>query len=106
MNLSPNEEDRLWREPEKTSWFRFSNPLRFVIFLIVVIGILIGLWYLIFPTRDWYEKSELPFIKADRTPYKIKAENKGVPSVKHQDKLVYGRIRADQGEQPAQGQDL
>lgn len=96
MKLSPHNDDRLWREPEKTRWFRFSSPLRYIIFLILLILLLVGLWYLIAPSRQWYNKADLALIQADQTPYKIKAEDQGVPSVKHQDKLVYGRIRADQ----------
>src|SRR5436190_15268322 len=98
MKLSPDEDDRLWRESEKTQWFRFSTPLRYLVFLIILIALLIGLWYLIAPTHQWYNKSDLAFIRADQAPYKIKAESQGVPSVKHQDKLVYGRIRSDQTE--------
>lgn len=96
MKLYPDEEDRLWRDAEETPWFRFSTPLRYIIFLILLIGLLIGVWYLMAPRRQWYNKSSLALIRADETPYKMKAENQGVPSVKHQDKLVYGRIRADQ----------
>lgn len=97
MKLSPDEDDRLWKESDKPHWFRFSSPLRYLVFLIVLIALLIGLWYLIAPTK-WYNKSDLAFIRADQAPYKIKAESQGVPSVKHQDKLVYGRIRSDQAE--------
>lgn len=96
MNLSPKDDDRLWREPEKTSWFRFSTPLRYIVFLILLIALLVGLWYLFAPSHRGYNKTDLALIRADETPYKIKPENQGVPSVKHQDKLVYGRIRADQ----------
>ena len=102
MNLSPNDDDRLWREPEKTSWFRFPNPLRYVVFLILLVALLIGLWYLMAPTRQWYDNADLALIRADQMPYKVKAENQGVPSVKHQDKLVYGRIRSDQKEPVAE----
>lgn len=102
MNLSPKDDDRLWRESEKTSWFRFASPLRYVLFLILLIALLIGLWYLIVPNRQWYDKADLALIRADQTSYKIKAENQGVPSVKHQDKLVYGRIRSDQKEPAAE----
>jgi cell division septation protein DedD len=96
MKLEPHDDDRLWRESETTSWFRFSSPLRYVIFILILIAVLIGLWYLIAPTRQWYNKADLPLIRADQAPYKIKVAHQGVPSVKHQDKLVYGRIRADE----------
>ena len=96
MKLSPNDDDRLWREPEKAHWFRFSSPLRYIVFLILLIALLVGVWYFISPRRQWYNKSDLALIRVDETPYKIKPESQGVPSVKHQDKLVYGRIRADQ----------
>jgi len=100
MKLSPNDDDRLWKESEKTPWFRFSSPLRYVLFLILLICLLIGLWYVIAPTRQRYNTADLAFIRADQMPYKVKAESQGVPSVKHQDKLVYGRIRSDSN-QPA-----
>lgn len=96
MKLSPHDDDRVWREPEKAHWFRFSSPLRYIVFLILLIALLVGVWYFISPRRQWYNKSDLALIRADETPYKIKPESQGVPSVKHQDKLVYGRIRADQ----------
>lgn len=102
MKLTPNDDDRLWREPEETSWFRSFNPLRYVIFIILLTGVLIGLWHWVAPTRQYYSRADLPLIQADQTPYKIKATNQGVPSVKHQDKLVYGRIRADQNEPVAE----
>lgn len=96
MKLEPHDDDRLWRESETTHWFRFSSPLRYVVFIIVLIAVLIGLWYLIAPRRQWYNKEDLPLVRADQAPYKIKVASQGVPSVKHQDKLVYGRIRADE----------
>lgn len=98
MNLSPNDDDRLWKEPEKTSWFLFSSPLLYVIFITILVGVLIGLWYLIAPGPQSYQRVDLALIPADKTPYKIKETHQGVPSVKHQDKLVYGRIRADGNE--------
>lgn len=96
MKLTPNEDDRLWKEPEKTPWFRFQSPLRYVVFIILLVALLIGLWYLIAPSHRGYNKVDLALIRADEAPYKVKPETQGVPSVKHQDKLVYGRIRADQ----------
>lgn len=96
MNLSPGDDDRLWRETEETRWFRFSAPRRYIVFIIILILALIGLWYLIAPKYEWHSEGSIQLIQADPTPYKIRAENKGVPSVQHQDKLVYGRIRADQ----------
>lgn len=104
MKLSPNDEDRLWRErePEKTPWFRFSSPLRYIVFLIILVLLLVCVWYLIAPSRQWYDKADLVLIRADQTPYKMKAENQGVPGVKHQDKLVYGRIRGDQNQPVAE----
>ena len=102
MNLSPNDDERFCREPEKTSWVHFSSPLRYGIFIIILIGVLVGLWYLISPTREPYYKVDIALIRADQTPYKIKEAHQGVPSVKHQDKLVYGRIRADENEPVAE----
>lgn len=96
MKLGPQDDDRLWREEEARGWFRFASPLRYVMFLIILVAVLVGLWYLIAPSRQWYNKTDLPLIRADQAPYKIKVAHQGVPSVQHQDKLVYGRIRADE----------
>jgi cell division septation protein DedD len=96
MTLRPGDDDRLWRESEETSRFRFPPPTRYIVFVVVLILLLIGLWYLISPKHEWHGEGNLTLIQADEAPYKIKAENQGVPHVQHQDKLVYGRIRADQ----------
>jgi hypothetical protein len=58
--------------------------------------LIVVLWYVIAPSRQWYNKVDIPLIRADQAPYKIKVAHQGVPEVKHQDKLVYGRIRADE----------
>lgn len=96
MKSAGPHDDRLWRESETTPWFRFMSPLRYVVFLLILIIVLVGLWYLIAPSRQWYNKEELPLIRADQAHYKVKVAHQGVPGVKHQDKLVYGRIRADE----------
>lgn len=98
MKFAPDDEDRLWRESQQEGWFRFSSPLRYIIFLIFIICLLIGLWYLLSPTNQTYNQVDLALIRADEKPYKVKAEDQGVPSVKHQDKLVYGRIRGEHTE--------
>lgn len=99
MNFSLGEEDRLWQEPEKESR---PNILRYGIFAVFLLGVLIGLWFLISPSHQGHNTADLPLVKADPEPYKMKAENQGVPSVKHQDKLVYGRIRSDKAEPVAE----
>lgn len=98
MTFVPDREDRLWRESARESRFRISTPLWYAFFVIVLVVLMIGLWYLFVPMRQDAHKMEIPLIRADETAYKIKAEDQGVPSVKHQDKLVYGRIRGDQNE--------
>lgn len=102
MTFSPDDDDRLWKESREEGWFRFSSPLRYVVSLIVILCIIIGLWYLFSSTRPSYNKTDLALIRADDTPFKIKAKDQGVPNVKHQDKLVYGRIRGDQQEPPVE----
>jgi cell division septation protein DedD len=98
MTFVPDREDRLWRESGQEGRFRISTPLWYAIFVTFLVALLIGLWYLFAPMRQSFDKVEIPLIRADETAYKIKAEDQGVPSVKHQDKLVYGRIRGDQNE--------
>jgi cell division septation protein DedD len=97
MNFIPDHNERIWRDPPQNHGFRLRG-LRYVLFFIVLLGLLIGLWYLFSPLYQTNHKTDLVLIQADEAPYKIKAEDQGVPSVKHQDKLVYGRIRGDQSE--------
>lgn len=99
MDFSLKEEDRLWQEPEKES---NPNILRYGVFAAIFVAVLIGLWFLISPSHQGHNAVDLPLVKADPEPYKMKAENQGVPSVKHQDKLVYGRIRSDKVEPVAE----
>ncbi len=103
MTFSPGDDDRLWREPEKDGWFRFSSPLKYVIFIIILIALIVVIWYLMSPARrSFYNPNELALIRADETPYKVKAQDQGIPGVKHQDKLVYSRIRGDQNNPPVE----
>lgn len=96
MIFSPNQDDRLWKETPNKGWFRFSTPLKYVFFLVLAIILIVLAWHLFSSARQNYFTGEIAFIRADETPFKIKAADQGVPSVKHQDKLVYGRIRNDQ----------
>lgn len=96
MTFYPDDDDRLWKDSKTDSWFRFPTPLRYLAFLILIILIVVILWNLFAPVNKTYSQADLPLIRADETPFKIKAEDQGIPGIKHQDKLVYGRIRSDQ----------
>jgi len=102
MMFSPNQDDRLWKESPDKGWFRFPTPLKYIIFLSLAIICVIIIWYLFFSARQNYLTGEVAFIRADNSPFKVKAADQGVPSVKHQDKLVYGRIRNDQTSSPVE----
>jgi cell division protein FtsN len=95
MTYSPNNKDRLWQETREEGWFHFEGPLRFILMIIFIISAIVGTWYFLSSTEDTTRKMNIPIIKNDGKPTKIKAEDQGVPTVKHQDKLVYGRIRED-----------
>jgi len=102
MTFSPNDDDRLWKGSPQKGWFRFSTPLRYVVFLIILIFFIIALWYLVSPANRSYNKADLALIRVDETPYKVKAKDQGLPNIKHQDKLVYGRIRNDEDTPPVE----
>lgn len=96
MTFIPDDDDRLWKESKEDGWYRFSNPWRYVLFIVLLVGVVIIVWYLASPTRRSYNPSDLALIRADDAPFKVKAKDQGIPSVSHQDKLVYGRIRESQ----------
>jgi len=98
MTFIPDDNDRLWKDSKENGWYRFSNPWRYVLFIALLVGVVIIVWYLASPARRSYNPSDLALIRADDAPFKVKAKDQGIPSVKHQDKLVYGRIRESQNE--------
>jgi len=103
MSFSPNDDDRMWRDPKNEGWYKFSSPLKYLIFIIILVALIVGIWYLASPARrKFYNTNELALIRADENPYKVKAKDQGIPGVKHQDKLVYGRIRGDQNTPPVE----
>lgn len=102
MTFSPNDDDRFWQDPKSEGWFRFSSPLHYIIFLLILIALVIVAWYLLTPTRQSYNEKNLTLIRADDTPYKVKAEDQALPGIKHQDKLIYSRIRNDENAPPVE----
>ncbi|MBI2707784.1 MAG: SPOR domain-containing protein [Proteobacteria bacterium] len=96
MTFSVDNNDRFWKEPQPKGWFHFPSPLRYVLLLILLVVLVVGVWYLIPSAPPPLTKADLPLVRADETPFKIKAEDQGIPGINHQDKLVYGRIRNDE----------
>jgi len=96
MTFSVDNNDRFWKEPKQKGWFHFPSPMRYVLLLILLVVLIVSVWYLLPSSSPPLAKSELPLVRADETPFKIKAEDQGIPGVNHQDKLVYGRIRNDE----------
>ncbi len=96
MTFSVDNKDRFWDDPQQKGWFHFPNPLRYVLLLILIVALIVGVWYLLPSSPPPLTKADLPLVRADETPFKIKAEDQGVPGISHQDKLVYGRIRNDE----------
>lgn len=96
MTFSPNNDDRFLKSSQYKGWFRFSTPIRYLIFLLLIVVFTVITWYLLFDRRQSYKNIDLALIRADETPFKIKAKDQGVPNITHQDKLVYGRISPDQ----------
>jgi cbb3-type cytochrome oxidase subunit 3 len=96
MTFAPNANDRLWKDPEQNGKFNLPSLLRYLILILVILCLILGAWYLFSPHRPRLNEAALPLIQADGTPYKVKAQDQGIPAIKHQDKLVYGRIRNDQ----------
>lgn len=102
MTFSPNDDDRLWQAPKAEGWFRFPSPFRYIVLLLILVALVVGAWYLLMPARQNYSEKNLPLIQADNTPYKIKADDQALPGIKHQDKLIYSRIRSDENAPPVE----
>lgn len=96
MTFFVDNRDRFLEEPQQRGWFHFPGPLRYVLLLILVVALIVGVWYLLPSSPPPLTKADLPLVRADETPFKIKAEDQEVPGINHQDKLVYGRIRNDE----------
>jgi len=96
MTFSVDNKDRFWAEPQQKGWFHFPSPLRYVLLLVLLVALIVGVWYMLPSSPPPLTKADLPLVRADETPFKIKAEDQGVPGINHQDKLVYGRIRNDE----------
>lgn len=95
MSLHIDDEDRYWHaqeEHEDRGWWRFASPLRYVLYLLVAVVLVVGIWYLFFDQPHHHSES-VPLIRADQSAYKIPSDDKSVTSVQNQDKLVYERLQ-------------
>lgn len=71
----------------------------------VVVAVIVALGWLLFggpADGPGGERSELPLIKAETTPYKVRPESPGGLEVPDRDKLVYGRIGGDDAPPPVE----
>lgn len=94
MTLRANERERNIRErhARQDGWFRWSTPTRFILFIIIVVGLIVGIWSLISESEEPMDPSTLNTIAASNDPWKVKVDEQEILSVRHQDKLVYSRI--------------
>lgn len=101
MSFFVNDNDRLWRGNQKRRTPPSRGPWIYLLFIVVLIALVVGVWYL-WPSSSGSIKGELPFIKANENPMKIRSEDKSVPGISHQDKLVYDRIRQNDASSPVE----
>jgi len=94
MSFFIPEEDRRWKKDEKSQGL-VSSAWRYAFFLLLLISLIIGIWYAVFSSPRPKTPGELPFIKAEETPVKVKSNDHDIPGITHLDKLIYGRIRSD-----------
>lgn len=106
MTLRAREKERIIKQSQarQEGWARWSKPSGFIVFLLTLIGIISGVWFLIQESSEPVPTSQLSLIRAEEEPYKVKLEDQEVLSVRHQDKLVYSRIH--QGEELPQVEHL
>lgn len=101
MSFFVNDNDRLWKGDQKRKLSLSFSPWIYLIFILFLILIVVGIWY-IWPSSSGLTKAELPFIKANENPVKIRSQDQSVPGITHQDKLVYDRIRQNDASSPVE----
>jgi hypothetical protein len=67
-----------------------------------VVVCIIAVWYMLPSRSSFSSQGEIPLIRADESPFKMKSQDQSVHGIEHHDKLVYGRIRNDQTAQPVE----
>lgn len=84
------------RQPSNSSLF--ASPLPFALAMIGSGAMIFGLWYFFYAGTSNNPNQEVPLIKAEAGPMKVRPDNAAQPEVPHQDKLVYSRVNpAEQG---------
>ncbi len=94
MSLQARDRERIIQQQQarQEGWTRWSTPFRYIAFIVIVVSIITGLWFLIEEGSEPVPQSSLQTVLPDEEPYKIKVDEQEILSVRHQDKLVYSRI--------------
>ena len=103
MSIFVNDDDRLGGNTQRKKKSNTASiPWKYAFFILLIIICIAGIVYLLFPRSSFISKGEIPLIRADEAPFKIKSQDQSVPGIEHQDKLVYDRIRNDQTTPPVE----
>jgi cell division septation protein DedD len=94
MSLQARDRERIIQQQQarQEGWTRWSTPFRYVSFIVIVLSIVTGLWFLIEESSEPVPQSSLQTVLPEEEPYKVKVDDQEILSVRHQDKLVYSRI--------------
>lgn len=94
MSLQARDRERIIQQQQarQEGWARWSTPFRYVSFIVIVVMLVTGLWFLIEESSEPVPQSSLQTVLPNEEPYKVKVDEQEILSVRHQDKLVYSRI--------------
>lgn len=94
MTLRADNRERLVQQNQarQEGWARWSKPSRFLGFILIIVFVLTGVWFLFEEREEHVPVSSLALVEPDEEPYKVQVDDQQVLSVRHQDKLVYTRL--------------
>lgn len=103
MSVFVNDDDRLGGNPErKKKPNNSSTPWKYAFLILLVVVCIVAIWFMLPSRSPLVSQGEIPLVRADEAPFKMKSQDQSVPGIEHQDKLVYGRLRNDQASPPVE----
>ena len=75
---------------ENPKWWHVTRPTHFGVAVAILIASITLVWY--FWTPEAIKDEDIPIIKVQPGPTRIRPDNPGAPEIAHQDKLIYDEL--------------